>query len=309
MSQQENMPVEYTAQNDPITAMAERYGMMPQALYNTLRKTVFAAARNDAEFDALCLIAKQYGLNPITKEIYAFPSKGGGVVPLVGVDGYVSMLNRQPDFDGLEFRYAETTVAAGVAKAAPEWCECLIYRKGKSRPVVVREYLDECYRQTDPWKTHPRRMLRHKALCQAVRVAYGFSGVYSDVDEYETVTVEETAKPNVNAAIAQAIESQPAPAQPKRRGRPPKQQPAPAPAPEPQPEPVQESQPAKQDNCGVTNNENTALEIEERFQDYVFDSGMDAIAAGKVLEQLVRTGEARDLVDAKNLFVTRGMSV
>jgi hypothetical protein len=36
---------------------------------------------------------------------------------------------------------------------------------------------------------------------------------------------------------------------------------------------------------------------------------MDAIAAGKVLEQLVSTGEARDLVDAKNLFVTRGMSV
>ena len=71
MSQETNMPVEYTAQNDPITAMAERYGMMPQALYNTLRKTVFAAARNDAEFDALCLIAKQYGLNPITKEIYA----------------------------------------------------------------------------------------------------------------------------------------------------------------------------------------------------------------------------------------------
>ena len=102
MSQQESMPVEYTAQNDPLACLAERYGMLPQALYNTLKATVFSAARNDAEFDALCLIAKQYGLNPITKEIYAFPSKGGGVVPLVGVDGYVSMLNRQPDFDGLE---------------------------------------------------------------------------------------------------------------------------------------------------------------------------------------------------------------
>lgn len=294
MSQQENMPVEYTAQNDPVTAMAEKYGMLPQALYNTLRKTVFAAARNDAEFDALCLIAKQYGLNPITREIYAFPAKGGGVVPLVGVDGYVSMLNRQPDFDGLEFRYAEQGVAAGVAKNAPEWCECLIYRKGKSMPVTVREYLDECFRQTEPWKTHPRRMLRHKALCQAVRVAYGFSGVYSDVDEYETVTVED-AKPNVNAAITAAIET-PAPAQPKRRGRPPKAQPAPAPA--PAPEPTQESQPAY-----------NALEIEERYQDYIFDSGMDAIAAGKVLEQLVNTGEARDLVDAKNLFVMRGLTV
>ena len=307
MSQEINTPVEYTAQNDPVTAMAERYGMMPQALYNTLRKTVFAAARNDAEFDALCLIAKQYGLNPITREIYAFPAKGGGVVPLVGVDGYVSMLNRQPDFDGLEFRYAETTISAGVAKAAPEWCECIIYRKNKSMPIVVREYLEECYRQTEPWKTHPRRMLRHKALCQAVRVAYGFSGVYSDVDEYETVTVEETAKPNVNAAIAQAIESQPAPApaQPKRRGRPPKAQPAPAPA--PAPEPVQEAQPVKQDNCGVTNNALT--QIEAAFDDYVFDNGYDPIKANDICMRMVQDGTARDLVDAKRSFVEHSMSV
>lgn len=302
MSQQESMPVEYTADNDPLCALAERYGMLPGALYDTLKASVFRGA-NDNEFQALCLISKTYGLNPLLKEIYAFPSRGG-VVPMVGVDGYTAMMHRQPDFDGMEFAYSENTVPAGNVKAAPEWVECRIYRKSCSRPTVVREYMDECWRPTEPWKTHPRRMLRHKALCQCVRTAFGFSGVYSDADEIEAAVVED-AKPNVNAAIAQAIESQPAPApaQPKRRGRPPKAQPAPAPV----PEPVQETQPV--DNCGVTNNENTALEIEERYQDYVFDSGMDAIAAGKVLEQLVSTGEARDLVDAKNLFVTRGMSV
>lgn len=284
------------ARNDVVYALAETYGMTPDVLYDTLKHTVFSAARNDAEFFSLCLIAKQYGLNPLLKQVYAFPAKGGGVVPLVGIDGFVAMANRQPDFDHAEFRYSNTTVAAGVAKAAPEWIECCIWKKGHAGPTVVREYLEECYRQTDPWRTHPRRMLRHKAFCQAVRLAYGFSGVYSDVDEAESVTLIEDAKPNVNDAISQAIEA-PAPAQPKRRGRPPKQaQPAPEPA--PQPEPVQEAQPAP-----------NALEIEESFQDYVFDSGMDAIAAGKVLEQLVSTGEARDMLDAKHLFVTRNMSV
>ena len=300
MSQEQNMPVEYTADNDPITAMAERYGMMPQALYNTLRKTVFASARTNEEFDALCLIAKTYNLNPITKEIYAFPSKGGGVVPLIGIDGYIAVMNRQPSFDGLEFAYSENLVTVGNVKGAPEWVEARIYKKGCTRPTVVREYMDECFRPTEPWRTHPRRMLRHKALAQCVRTAFGMSGVYSDMDEAEalTVSVDETAKPNVNDAITAAIEA-PAPAQPKRRGRPPKQaQPAPATEPAPQPEPVQEPQPAP-----------NALEIEESFQDYVFDSGMDAIAAGKVLEQLVSTGEARDMLDAKHLFVTRNMSV
>lgn len=310
MSQQENMPVKYTADNDPLCALAERYGMLPGALYDTLKASVFRGA-NDTEFQALCLISKTYGLNPLLKEIYAFPSRGG-VVPMVGVDGYTAMMHRQPDFDGMEFAYSENTVPAGNVKAAPEWVECRIYRKSCSRPTVVREYMDECWRPTEPWKTHPRRMLRHKALCQCVRTAFGFSGVYSDADEIEAVTVQD-AKPNVNAAIAQAIEAQPAPApapaQPKRRGRPPKQpvQPVPAPAPEPQPEPVQESQPAKKDNCGVTNNAIT--QIEATFDDYIFDNGFDPIKANDVCMRLVQDGVARDLVDAKRQFVEHSMSV
>lgn len=292
-----------TAQNDVVYALAEDYGMTPDVLYDTLKRTVFSAARNDAEFYSLCLVARQYGLNPLLKEIYAFPAKGGGVVPLVGIDGYVAMANRQPDFDHAEFRYSEQTIAAGVAKAAPEWIECCIWKKGHAGPTVAREYLEECYRQTEPWRTHPRRMLRHKAFCQAVRLAYGFSGVYSDIDEAESVTVAEE-KPNVNQAISAAIEA-PVPAQPKRRGRPPKQQaqpapaqPAPAPAPEPQPEPVQEAQPAQE-----------AVAIEAAFDDYVFDAGIDPIKANDVCMRLVQDGAARDLVDAKRQFVDHSMTV
>ena len=300
------MPVEYTADNDPLCALAERYGMLPGALYDTLKASVFRGA-NDNEFQALCLISKTYGLNPLLKEIYAFPSRGG-VVPMVGVDGYTAMMHRQPDFDGVEFGYSENTVAVGNVKSAPEWVECRIYRKSCSRPTIVREYMDECWRNTDPWKTHPRRMLRHKALCQCVRTAFGFSGVYSDADEIEAVTVED-AKPNVNVAIAHAIEAQPAPApaQPKRRGRPPKAQPAPAPESAQQPEPVQESQPAKQDNCGVTNNAIT--QIEATFDDYIFDNGFDPIKANDICMRMVQDGTARDLVDAKRMFVEHSMSV
>lgn len=298
MSQETNMPVEYTADNDPITAMAERYGMMPQALYNTLRKTVFAAARNDAEFDALCLIAKTYGLNPITREIYAFPSKGGGVVPLIGIDGYIAVMNRQPSFDGLEFAYSENLVAVGNVKGAPEWVEARIFKKGCTRPTVVREYMDECFRPTEPWRTHPRRMLRHKALAQCVRTAFGMSGVYSDLDEAEalTVSVDET-KRDVNAAINAAIE---APAQePKKRGRPRKvQQEQPAPVAEPVQEPVQET-PAAQD----------AVKIEEAFELYLEDNDINSIKANDICMRMIQDGEARDLLEAKQFFVLRAMSV
>jgi hypothetical protein len=65
-------------------------------------------------------------------------------------------------------------------------CTCTLYIKGRSHPVRVTEYKDECFRATEPWKTMPKRMLRHKALIQSARVAFGFSGIY-DEDEAERI--------------------------------------------------------------------------------------------------------------------------
>src|SRR5580765_7172723 len=63
---------------------------------------------------------------------------------------------------------------------------CIIYRKDRSHPTRITEYLAECTRGTDPWKSHPRRMLRHKALIQCARLAFGFAGIY-DHDEGERI--------------------------------------------------------------------------------------------------------------------------
>ena len=70
--------------------LAERVGMDsvdPQELITTLRQTAFKGDASDAQFIALLIVANQYGLNPWTKEIYAFPDKQNGIVPVVGVDG------------------------------------------------------------------------------------------------------------------------------------------------------------------------------------------------------------------------------
>ena len=69
--------------------LAERVGMDsvdPQELITTLRQTAFKGDASDAQFIALLIVANQYGLNPWTKEIYAFPDKQNGIVPVVGVD-------------------------------------------------------------------------------------------------------------------------------------------------------------------------------------------------------------------------------
>ena len=143
-------------------------------LIETLKATAFKGQVTDAQMTALMVVANQYGLNPWTKEIYAFPDRQNGIVPVVGVDGWARIINDHPQFDGMEF------------DQDGESCTCAIYRKDRSRPTRVTEFLAECKRDTAPWKSHPRRMMRHKAMIQAARLAFGYGGIY-DQDEAERI--------------------------------------------------------------------------------------------------------------------------
>ena len=164
-----------------LESMAERLNVEPAKLFDTLKSTVFKGASNE-EMLALVVVANEYGLNPLLKEMYAFPAKGGGIVPLVAIDGWTKIVNRQPAFDGVKFHWdfdAETN--------KPLACTCTMWVKGRREPVEVTEFLDECSRATEPWTKMPRRMLRHKAFIQAARLAFGLSGL---VDEDEAPDVQ-----------------------------------------------------------------------------------------------------------------------
>ena len=173
-----------SAKNSVTVFMAERYGMEPRAFEATVLATCSPSGRplTREEFAAFLLVAKEYRLSPITREIYAFPKRGGGVVPIVGIDGWVSLVNSHPQFDGMEF------VEGHDDKGNLVSCTCRLYRKDRSRPVEVTEYFDECKRNTDPWKMMKHRMLRHKAMIQCARYAFGFSGIY---DEEEGAVIAE----------------------------------------------------------------------------------------------------------------------
>lgn len=175
-----------------IATMASKFGVDPAQFYETLKATAFkqrdGSAPTNEQMMALMVVADQYDLNPFTKEIYAFPDKHNGIVPVVGVDGWSRIVNAHPSFDGIEFEYSSTScIPKGMSVLCHEWIESVIYRKDRSRPIRVREYFDECYRSTfAPWQTHPKRLLRHKSLIQGARIAFGFAGIY-DQDEAERI--------------------------------------------------------------------------------------------------------------------------
>lgn len=167
---------EAKARPTAIQAMASRLNLTPAKLQETLRSTVFKGA-SDAEFAALIVVANEYKLNPLTKEIFAFPSKGGGITPVVSVDGWVRIIQEHPQSDGFEFN--DHFDDKGNLYAI----ECVMHRRDRSRPIKVVEYMDECKGNGPAWQKTPKRMLRHRALIQAGRYAFGFSGIYAEGDD------------------------------------------------------------------------------------------------------------------------------
>lgn len=194
-----NAPVQntlITAQISQLSAVLGLHNVDPAELEQTLIQTAFKSTTQITreQMGALLIVASQYKLNPWTKEIYAFPDKSKGIIPVVGVDGWSRIINSNPNLNGIEFVFSDSMVRMNKAKVdCPEWVDCLIYRKDRDRPTVVREYLDEVYREpmgqnsfAGPWQSHPKRFLRHKALIQCARLAFGFVGIY-DQDEAERI--------------------------------------------------------------------------------------------------------------------------
>lgn len=178
-----------------LAVMASRFNIEPNKMLDTLKGTVFKDARSIEELTALVIVANEYKLNPLTKEIYAFPAKGGGIVPVISIDGWANLANSHPQMDGMDFEWEHAPDGKLIS------CTCVIHRKDRTHPVKVTEYLSECKRNTEPWKME-HRMLRHKALSQCVRVAFGFSGIR---DEEEAADIRDVTPVTPPAAATSKL--------------------------------------------------------------------------------------------------------
>ena len=181
-----------------IAKVASRYGVEPDKFLATLKATILPVKdgppASNEELMAFLIVADQYQLNPFTRQIIAFRDKRGGIIPVVPLDGWARLLNRHPQYDGLDFEEGpddergQTTI--------PTWTKCIIFRKDRGHPIAIKERFSEVRRDTAPWKSHPFRMLRHKALIQCARVALGFSGIY-DEDEAQRIAAGEAVLVNL----------------------------------------------------------------------------------------------------------------
>lgn len=168
-----------------IASMADRFGMDKRAFEATLRSTIMPKDCSNEQVAAFLIVAKQYDLNPFTKEIFAFPSRGG-IQPIVSVDGWMKLINSHPQFNGMEFYDHWADDGSKLVSIT-----CKIFRKDRQHAIEVTEYMAECYRKTDTWDRWPARMLRHKSAIQAARYAFGFAGIIEPDEAERLAEVEQ----------------------------------------------------------------------------------------------------------------------
>lgn len=191
--------------NNQVALMAERLSIEPQELHNVVLNTLMPSGKQptNEQFVSFLAVANEYKLNPLTKEIYAFPAKGGGIQPIVSIDGWLKIINCHPRFNGMQFRDAFDDKGSLIAVT------CCMYRKDRDHPTEVTEYLAECDKGTEPWRKWPARMLRHKATIQAARYAFGFSGIV-DPDEGERIQDSQVNQPIDMGAADVELQAYPA---------------------------------------------------------------------------------------------------
>lgn len=176
--------------SNALTTIANSTGVSVEDVTDVLKGMIISAKNQhgsvatNAELAVVSGVCAKYDLNPMVKECAAFIS-GGKLQVVLMVDGWYRIVNRQPTFDGVEFDDIMDDKGALIA------IKCSMYIKGRSRPVVVTEYMAECRdAKSSVWQKWPSRMLRHKAYIQCARMTFGISEMV-DPDEADRIKSSE----------------------------------------------------------------------------------------------------------------------
>ncbi len=209
------MSSELTIRPKASQQLAALIGMDPSAMLDTIKVQCFKtnpANVSNEQLAAFVSIAAEMGVNPLLPGmLYAYPTSGGGVVPIMGPDGVYKKLSEHPDVDSWE-----TVVYPEDVSLPPTHAITRIWRKGRERPLSFTALLAEWRVSSNPnWNTRTRHMLGLRSLKQCARqIIHGIPG-----DEDDRHIMGEI---NVTPATG-AQEQSEAPAQTKRADPPPRQ--------------------------------------------------------------------------------------
>ena len=198
---QPNPPSEPTL-DTLVTEVANVLGINSQELSDWTKEAVVP----EEILKSILRVAKRYQLNPVLGQIDWELNLDGSYEVYIPIDGWITMIHREPSFKGLSFSQATET-----EEGIPIWMECSIYRADLMHPITVREYYAELKTDHSIWNQMPRRMLRHKTLQQCARLAFGIGvpelkiPLVPPVTEKTAILQVSQSAPNRKALLRQKI--------------------------------------------------------------------------------------------------------
>jgi hypothetical protein len=179
-----------------VKEIAEQYKLSAERFLTsslTILSSRLSRDMKESEVLAMCSLMKRYHLDPFAGHLYlreTFEGQSSTILPVLKIDGWLTMLNGQEQFDGLEFAYSDEMIPnpldnvedPSAGRKVPVWMEASIFRKDRTRPTVVREYFLEVYQNSEAWRAMGCRQLRHKTIIQCSRVAFGLGGLFDEDD-------------------------------------------------------------------------------------------------------------------------------
>ena len=152
--------------------MATKYGTDKTRFYNIVKSTCKMEKATNEQFEAFLMIAEKYDLNPITKQLWAYPDRNGGIMTMVSIDGWITIVNQHPQFDGYESSIELDE--KGIVISAT----CIMWRKDRARPTTKTIYVDEWKKDSSPvWKSMPKHFAEIRAYIQCARMCFNISGI------------------------------------------------------------------------------------------------------------------------------------
>lgn len=179
-------------------------------------KNTVAKGTTDLELAYFLNVAKVYGLNPFTKQIWCYKDAKGNVIVFAGRDGFLSKAQTDPRWNGIasdivrEGEKFTMNVAEGkisheknvtsknrilgaYARCKPKGCE-----------IETIEWADfETYNKGyNVWKSDPAAMIKKVAESHCLQKAYGLAGL-ANAEDFElkdevVLPIDHESKPNLS---------------------------------------------------------------------------------------------------------------
>lgn len=186
-------------------------------------KANIAKGVNDSELAYFLNVCRTVGLNPFIKEIWAYKDNRGNLLVFAGRDGFLTKAQRSPTYNGLrssevrEKDEYQADIPNGKIKHTFDFKDrgpivgayAIVFRKD-GEPTVEAVEFSRYDRGFGAWKTHPEAMIKKVAETNALKKAFGISGIQSEYDynvKSDIAIPVETQKSDIEKAQRKIIEA------------------------------------------------------------------------------------------------------